>query len=174
MAISPWRSIGVLVVAIALIPCAAAGCRDEPAARSGATTRPLFSKGVLGVWVVRLDPTLQAITKVPHEMSHQFPNLPDYKAWLRKEVEGLQFEFYPENKVFLRYAGGGRPRGFSWERRDDGSYWLSEAGFLSPLSAGIGHRFDMSSDRAAVCRYQVQWNENSAPRSPLVLEKTWE
>ena len=73
--------------------------------------------------------------------------------------------------MFLRYTNANGVQRFSWLRREDGSYWLKQPRFMI---ASIGHRFDVAAPDSAVCQYQVQWNENSAPRSPLVLEKTWE
>ena len=162
-----------IVLKIMLVAITACGCGDRTGGRNRATARPAFTKGVLGVWVVRTERTMEGITVVPHEVSDKFTDLAAYKAWLRQQVDGLQFEFYPDNKVFLRYANPNGIQHFNWVRREDGSYWLNQPGFLG-MSASIGHRFDTTSDHAAACRYQVEWNENSAPRSPLVLEKVWE
>jgi hypothetical protein len=161
------------ILAATLVAAALSGCRERSGATSSATTKPVFTKGVVGVWAVRTELTLSGVTAVPDEMHDRFADLAAYKAWLRPKVDGLQFEFYPEGKVFLRSPGGGRPAKFTWERREDGSYWLRDGG-LFPLAASIGHRIDMTSDHSAVCRYQVAWNENSAARSPLALEKGWE
>jgi len=167
-------SIGLGFALLALVAC---GCREGSAAR-----KPAFSKGVVGVWVVRMEPTLQRVTAVPHELSHQFADLAAYQASIREKLEGLQFEFYPDNKVFLRFAQGKSPFAdgstiwsFNWERGEDGSYRLVEPGPHIPLlSKSVSHRFEVSGHDSGICHYQMQWSENSAPRSPLVVEKIWE
>lgn len=134
--------------------------------------------------MVRIEPTLDGITTIPGEV-HRFTDLAAYKAWVRQNVEGLQFEFYPDNKVFLRFPEGTSPLTsgsltweFNWEQIEGGWYRLVESGPYIPLPFSLGqsvsHRLKMSDANSAVCQYQVEWSESGAPRSPLVLEKTWE
>ena len=145
----------------ALLLAAVLACDGGPRAR--------FTKGIEGVWVIDADASLRAIDRVPEGLVRPFNSLDEYRAWVRPKIEGARFEIHPAGKAFMRRKDGALTE-MTWEKRGD-KYWVGRRGFLS---FSIGHFFELKSDREAVCRFQVDYSETVAPRSPLVVRKTWE
>ena len=124
-------------------------------------------KNIVGSWKIDLEQTLSGIKVIPEGLAQKFDSLDAYRAYVRPKIEGGRFDISPDGSAVLRLGDGSATR-MTWHRTGFGTFWVGKKIFMS---ASVGHIFVLMNDHEAICKFQMDYSESVAPRSPVTVHK---
>jgi hypothetical protein len=120
----------------------------------------------VGIWKIDADRSLRDISEIPRGLSREFADLDAYRAYLKPKIAGGEFEIHgDETAVFKRSDGFSQE--MTWEKQGE-KYWVGNHAFMS---FSVGHIFEIGDGRTGICKFQMEYSESVAPRSPLYVTK---
>jgi hypothetical protein len=129
----------------------------------GKATKP----AIVGTWMIDVDRSLKDVSKAPDGLSRHFDNIDAYRNYLKPKIENGRFEVHADGTAIYRW--GRWTQKMRWEDRGNNKYWI---GYKIPFAFSVGHIITIEDDGSGICKFQVDYSESVAPRSPLFVTKS--